>query len=78
MGTKKLILVPMGTKVPKWGPTWEQCNYHKRFHQQVIKTPVAGRLSLVEAVDWPAPVSNIDQHHQHNHCDDYVQDDHDH
>ena len=21
MGTKKLILVPMGTKVPKWGPT---------------------------------------------------------
>ena len=24
MGTKKLILVPMGTKVPKWGPTWEQ------------------------------------------------------
>ena len=25
MGTKKLILVPMGTKVPKWGPTWEQC-----------------------------------------------------
>ena len=52
-------------------------NYHKRFHQKV-KTPVAGRLSLVEAVDWPAPVSNIDQHHQHNHCDYYVQDDHDH
>ena len=25
MGTKKLILVPMGTKVPKWGPMWEQC-----------------------------------------------------
>ena len=25
MGTKNLILVPMGTKVPKWGPTWEQC-----------------------------------------------------
>ena len=24
MGTKKLILVPMGTKVPKWGPMWEQ------------------------------------------------------
>ena len=26
MGTKKLILVPMGTKVPKWGPLWEQCS----------------------------------------------------
>ena len=25
MGTKKLIFIPMGTKVPKWGPTWEQC-----------------------------------------------------
>ena len=25
MGTKKLILVPMGTKVPKCGPMWEQC-----------------------------------------------------
>ena len=24
MGTKKQILVPMGTKVPKWGPMWEQ------------------------------------------------------
>ena len=24
MGTKNLILVPMETKVPKWGPTWEQ------------------------------------------------------
>ena len=25
MRTKNLILVPMGSKVPKWGPTWEQC-----------------------------------------------------
>ena len=29
MGTKKLILVPMGTKVPKWGPMWEQCTWLK-------------------------------------------------
>ena len=27
LGTQKLKKVPMGTRVPKWGPTWEQCNY---------------------------------------------------
>ena len=25
MGTQNLKKVPMGTRVPKWGPTWEQC-----------------------------------------------------
>ena len=25
LGTQKLKKVPMGTRVPKWGPTWEQC-----------------------------------------------------
>ena len=25
MGTHNLKKVPMGTRVPKWGPTWEQC-----------------------------------------------------
>ena len=34
MGTKNLILVPMGTKVPKWGPTWEQCK------EKLIRTNV--------------------------------------
>ena len=29
MGTINLILVPMGTKVPKWGPTWEQWVWQK-------------------------------------------------
>ena len=24
LGTQKLKKVPMGTRVPKWGPTWEQ------------------------------------------------------
>ena len=24
LGTKKLKKVPMGTRVPKWGPTWEK------------------------------------------------------
>ena len=27
LGTQKLKKVPMGTLVPKWGPTWEQW-YH--------------------------------------------------
>ena len=27
MGTQNLKKVPMGTQVPKWGPTWEQCRY---------------------------------------------------
>ena len=26
MGTQNLKRVPMGTRVPKWGPTWEQCS----------------------------------------------------
>ena len=26
LGTQKLKKVPMGTRVPKWGPTWEQCS----------------------------------------------------
>ena len=26
MGTQKLKKVPMGTRVPKWGPMWEQCD----------------------------------------------------
>ena len=26
MGTQRLKKVPMGTRVPKWGPIWEQCN----------------------------------------------------
>ena len=25
MGTQRLKKVPMGTRVPKWGPIWEQC-----------------------------------------------------
>ena len=25
MGTQNLKKVPMGTRVPKWGPIWEQC-----------------------------------------------------
>ena len=25
MGTQKLEKVPMGTRVSKWGPMWEQC-----------------------------------------------------
>ena len=25
MGTQRLKKVPMGTRGPKWGPTWEQC-----------------------------------------------------
>ena len=29
MGTQNLTKVPMGTRVPKWGPTWEQCIYHQ-------------------------------------------------
>ena len=28
MGTQKLKKVPMGTRGPKWGPTWEQWNYN--------------------------------------------------
>ena len=27
MGTQNLKKVPMGTRVPKWGPTWEQCSH---------------------------------------------------
>ena len=27
MGTQNLKKVPMGTRVPKWGPMWEQCIY---------------------------------------------------
>ena len=27
MGTQNLKKVPMGTQVPKWGPTWEQCTH---------------------------------------------------
>ena len=42
MGTKKLILVPMGTKVPKWGPTWEQCNTKFCHWEFVMKYFVIG------------------------------------
>ena len=34
MGTKNLIKVPMGTRVPKWGPTWEQCILMEIFQRK--------------------------------------------
>ena len=42
MGTKKIILVPMGTKVPKWGLTWEQCIYCTPPPHDFLSSP-AGR-----------------------------------
>ena len=37
MGTKKLILVPMGTKVPKWGPKWEQ--WLSSYFVEILQLP---------------------------------------
>ena len=36
MGTQNLKKVPMGTRVPKWGPTWEQCFHYTLFLQYKI------------------------------------------
>ena len=45
-GDQKIILVPIGTKVPKWGPTWEQCS-GVAILQTSVKHFRKGKIELV-------------------------------
>ena len=47
MGTQNLKKVPMGTQVPKWGPTWEQCRgWNYLLYRMVARILIHIRWSL--------------------------------
>ena len=63
MVTKKTILVPMGTKVPKWGPTWEQCFWG--LFPMLVTPPtlvIWDRKSHFGTLD-PHPQNNVQSYH---------------
>ena len=48
MGTQNLKKVPMGTRVPKWGPIWEQCISRglTTFLWEAIKMEIWGCIKI--------------------------------
>ena len=61
MGTQNLKKVPMETRVPKWGPTWEQCISQRLIVRSDHLASI--KLSLIyksfhqfRKCNWPLPV----------------------
>ena len=46
METKNLILVPVGTKVTRWGPMWEQCYSVMSIFLRILLTISSLRINL--------------------------------
>ena len=67
MGTKKLILVPMGTKVPKWGPTWEQCPCMQLGGARLAPSyhSTSCRLALLSSTCCPLLPHLLHRNHSH-------------